>query len=283
MPKVTRTLIFDGTYYLERAWALSVSTRSLENLEKNTLNTFLNLLLKDIIDMKVDGALVAFDAKTSWRAKLVPGYKTRRVSEPQVVETLEGKKKVTPTAADLTKKAQKVCELAGIYALIVPDYEAIDLVASVFKVVPGVRIIAAKRKDFLKLVRHHVSVWWPVERTMLNKPDVTRKLKLTPEQLIDALTLGGDDELQIPGIMPPDTAMTLLQKYHSLKKMRLNEALNAKLAAKDKKLKVAMKMNSYEIYNGLKQEEFAFKEPNAELSKLIGPVPPSLKKLTNYE
>ncbi len=135
------------------------------------------------------------------------------------------KKSRPETPADIKVQfpyIKRVCEAFGIPVLMVPPYEADDVIGTLATraEAAGLRTtIVSEDKDLMQLVTEQVSVL--SERTgrhVYDPAEVERKYGVPPERITDLLGLMGDSVDDIPGVpgIGPKRALELLQTYGTL-------------------------------------------------------------------
>ncbi|MBQ7394417.1 MAG: 5'-3' exonuclease [Lentisphaeria bacterium] len=155
------------------------------------------------------GAIVFDCGKVRFRMELRPEYKANR----------------PPTPDDLKKQVPPIRELCGLFGwpiLEEPEYEADDLIAALAQNYPGeVRIISSD-KDLAQMITSRIAMLIPASGKgsweLRDEAAVFAKFAVTPDQIVDYLSLLGDSADNIPGVpgIGPKGAAQLLSKCGSL-------------------------------------------------------------------
>ena len=173
------------------------------------------MINKLIDDLSPEYICVVFDARgKNFRHRLYKEYKSNRKSMP---EELSGQ--VEPIFDFL--------KYMGIQIIQQPDVEADDVIASLVNKFSSETktLISSGDKDLAQLVDDNVELINSLDGKQLNKDSVKKKFGVTPSQIKDYLTLVGDASDNIPGVpkIGPKTAVSLLDKYHSLESIIKNK------------------------------------------------------------
>ncbi|MDP3688383.1 MAG: DNA polymerase I, partial [Sulfurimicrobium sp.] len=105
--------------------------------------------------------------------------------------------------------------------LAVEGVEADDVIGTLARIgaEAGMRVvISTGDKDIAQLVNKHVSLINTMSNEALDEDGVTAKFGVTPESIVDYLTLIGDSADNVPGVekVGPKTAVKWLTQYHTL-------------------------------------------------------------------
>jgi len=222
-------LIVDGNMYAHRAFYAIAPLNSPEGLPTNAVLGFIKTLQKLIEKLKPTHLLVVWDGGLSQERKdSLPEYKQNRPPTPKSLEIQIG----------LILEYLRLARIPFFYQ---KGIEADDWVATVASKAAeqGVYvIIASADKDFLQLVSDNIGVINPADHsekvwTALN---VKEKTGVSPEQIVDWLSLIGDAVDNIQGVegIGPKTATTLLNKFGSIDKVfeNINKVTPEKLKTK---------------------------------------------------
>ncbi len=222
-------LIVDGNMYAHRAFHAIAPLRSPDGLPTNAVLGFIKTLQKLIDKLKPTHLLVVWDGGLSKdRMDSLPEYKQNRPPMPKSLEIQIG-------------LIQEYLKLAKIPFFHQKGIEADDWVATVAKKAAeqGVYvIIASADKDFLQLVSDNIGIINPADRSekVWTDKDVKEKTGVTPDKIVDWLSLIGDSVDNIQGVdgVGPKTATTLLNKFDSIDKLfgNLDKVTPDKLRAK---------------------------------------------------
>jgi DNA polymerase-1 len=202
-------ILIDGSSYFFRAFhALPPLTNS-KGQPTGAIYGVANMIKKLIKDYQPTELAVVFDAKgKTFRDEWYPEYKAHRPPMPQ----------------ELSSQFQpliQVLQAMGLPLLIIEGVEADDVIGTLAlqateKGIPVV--ISTGDKDMAQLVNEHVSLINTMSNYSMDIPGVQEKFGVTPEQIIDYLTLVGDTVDNVPGITKcgPKTAVKWLAEYQTL-------------------------------------------------------------------
>lgn len=210
-----KILLIDGTALLYRSF-YAFFNKPLRNSKRKNIGAIFGVLktLK-YIERIYNSKYIAFcfDApgKTE-RVKLYPLYKANR---PKIPDEL---KEQIP---DLIT----ILNLLGIKFIEIEGYEADDIIASMVKRYDRNSIIISFDKDFAQLVNERVKMANPSNiGKLLGNEEIREKYGVFPNQIIDYLSLIGDNSDNIPGIpgIGPKTASKLLNEFGSVDNIYIN-------------------------------------------------------------
>jgi DNA polymerase-1 len=152
---------------------------------------------------------VVFDAKgKTFRDEWYPEYKANRAPMPQ----------------ELSSQFEPLIQLLkamGLPLLIVEGVEADDVIGTLAHQATQLGlpvVISTGDKDMAQLVNQHVSLINTMSNYFMDIAGVKEKFGVTPEQIIDYLTLIGDSVDNIPGVTKcgPKTAIKWLEEHGNL-------------------------------------------------------------------
>jgi len=175
----------------------------------NVVYWFFRMLLKLFHD-KPDYFVVARDAPTkTHRHEIYPEYKANRVKAP------DDFKAQIPIVQEVAKKL-------NIHSLVLPGYEADDIIASMAKKYKQDKEIMcnifSSDKDLKQLLDENVIFTDPSKWTQYKTKDFVQEYLFDPQYILDYLALiwdGADNIKWVPGIWPK-WASTLIQKYQTV-------------------------------------------------------------------
>lgn len=139
---------------------------------------------------------VSFDPPGgTFRGRLYPAYKANRAETPQLV-------------IDALEPLTELCKALNITTLMVPDYEADDVIGTVAKRLGGAAMdvyMVTPDKDYGQLIGEHVFQVKPGKSggadELLDRAAVCEKYGIAdPSQVIEMLTLCGDTADNVPGV-----------------------------------------------------------------------------------
>ena len=201
-------VIIDGSSYLYRAFYALPHLKNNIGSHTGAIFGVTSMINKLINDLSPKYICAVFDAPgKNFRHRLYKEYKSNRKSMPQ-----ELSEQVEPIFHFLKYMGIKIIQQS--------DVEADDVIASlVFKHSSKTKtLISSGDKDLAQLVDKNVQLINSLDGKQLNQNDVKKKFGVAPNQIKDYLTLVGDASDNIPGVpkIGPKTAVTLLEKYHTL-------------------------------------------------------------------
>jgi DNA polymerase-1 len=207
-PTKARLLIVDGHAYAYRAFHAIQKLNGPDGAPTNAIYGFIKMLAKMESTLKPTHHCVVWDGGLSaQRMEALPEYKEHRPAMP----------------GDLERQLPEIesyLEASNIPSFINEGIEADDWIAS--QVCCAVRenvdvVIASADKDFLQLVSPGVGMLNPNDKTetIWREEQVRAKTGVTPEQVVDWLSLIGDPVDNIPGVpgVGPKTATDLLKQF----------------------------------------------------------------------
>lgn len=229
---MARILIIDGHAYAYRAFYAIRSLSSPTGRPTNAIYGFIKMLGKMRAALDPTHLIVVWDGGLSAeRMVALPEYKAQRPEMP----------------ADLRVQLDEITRYlaaARIASFCADGIEADDYIA--FVVQESVKanldaVVASADKDFMQLVRPGVGLLNPNDKTetIWTADQVRGKTGVSPEQIVDWLSLVGDSVDNIPGVtgVGGKTATNLLVQFGSVdgiyarlsevKSERIREALRA--------------------------------------------------------
>ncbi|MFI4962554.1 MAG: 5'-3' exonuclease H3TH domain-containing protein, partial [Legionellales bacterium] len=202
-------VLIDGSSYFFRAFhALPPLTNS-KGQPTGAVYGVVNMIKKLIKDYQPETLAVVFDAKgKTFRDEWYPEYKAHR----------------PPMPVELSSQFQPLIQLLqamGFPLLIIEGVEADDVIGTLARIATerGLPVvISTGDKDMAQLVNQHVSLINTMSNYSMDIAGVKEKFGVTPEQIIDYLTLVGDTSDNIPGVTKcgPKTAVKWLTEYQTL-------------------------------------------------------------------
>ena len=206
MPTV---LLVDGSNYLYRAFHGLPDLRTSAGEPTGAIKGFANMLHMIREMVKPDYAACIFDAHGgTFRDEIYPQYKANRPPMPE----------------DLASQVEPIHEMIralGWPLLQVPGIEADDVIGTLSRQAQalGMKVfIATGDKDMSQLVNEQVVIVNTMTRQVLDPEGVKGKYGVAPEQIIDYLSLMGDNVDNVPGIYKcgPKTAAKWITEFGSL-------------------------------------------------------------------
>ncbi len=210
--------LVDGSALYYRSYFVFMRNPLINSKGENTSATFgfLSAMIKLIEEEKPDYLAIIFDTKEpTFRHEIYSEYKaTREKMPPEMAEQY-------PRLVDtLTKFNFKLLDKAG--------YEADDIIGTLADKYASEDLhvfIVSGDKDMAQLVNDHVFLYNPGRSNqnaeVLDREGVRDKMGVRPEQIIDWLSLMGDQSDNIPGIpkVGKKTAEKFLREFGSLENL----------------------------------------------------------------
>ncbi len=201
--------LIDWSWYLYRAYYAFPEMPDRDGHNINVVYWFFRMLLK-LFHEKPDYFVVARDAPTkTHRHEIYPEYKANRVKAP------DDFKAQIPIV-------QEVAQKLNIHSLVIPGYEADDIIASMAKKYKQDKDILcnifSSDKDLKQLLDENVIFTDPSKWTQYKTKDFVQEYLFQPEHILDYLALiwdSADNIKWVPGIWPK-WASTLIQKYQTV-------------------------------------------------------------------
>ncbi|KTD20909.1 DNA polymerase I [Legionella lansingensis] len=202
-------ILIDGSSYFFRAFHALPPLTTSKGQPTGAIYGVANMVKRLLKDYKPEKIAVIFDAKgKTFRDDWYPEYKAHRAPMPD----------------DLSCQFQPLLTLLdamGLPILMIEGVEADDVIGTIahWATAQGQSVlISTSDKDMTQLVNEHVTLVNTMTNQVLNVDNVKTKFGVSPEQIIDYLTLIGDSVDNIPGVPKcgPKTAAKWLQEYQSL-------------------------------------------------------------------
>lgn len=208
-------VLVDGSSYLFRAFhALPPLTNS-KGEPTGAIYGVVNMLRKLLLEYKPKHIAVVFDCKEkTFRHEMFPEYKANRTEMPQEL-------------APQIKPLHEVIRAMGLPLIAIPGVEADDVIGTLALQASKAglfTVISTGDKDMAQLVTDNIILVNTMSETIYDRAGVIKKFEVTPEQMIDYLSLIGDSVDNIPGVhkVGPKTAVKWLQTYNSLDQIVAN-------------------------------------------------------------
>ncbi len=150
--------------------------------------------------------------KKTFRNEIYPEYKATRKAMPDELVT----------QIPLIKEA---CEKFGFFKAEKCGFEADDIIASYAKRITDQQVnIISSDKDMMQLLSKKITIYDPMKRKYVTNDDVLKKFGVTPDKVLDVLSLMGDASDNIPGVLGvgAKTASALINRYGTLDSLIAN-------------------------------------------------------------
>ncbi|HEV2329001.1 MAG TPA: 5'-3' exonuclease H3TH domain-containing protein [Verrucomicrobiae bacterium] len=260
-----RLLIIDGHAYAYRAFHAIRELNSPSGKPTNAIYGFIKMVAKLRGSIAPTHCIVVWDGGLSAeRLAALPEYKAQRPEMPEAMRP----------------QLDEIMEYLG--AARVASYcrdgiEADDAIACLARRAEHMEwktVIASSDKDFMQLVSRWVGLLNPHDKTEVvwAAEQVRAKTGVEPGQIVDWLSLIGDNVDNIPGVpgVGPKTAADLLKQFGTIEELfrRLGEVKServrgALLAAKDAVLRNRGLVRLHEVSCDFSPDELAAKPPDA--------------------
>jgi DNA polymerase-1 len=201
-------LLVDGSSFLYRAFHAMPDLRNRHGEPTGAIYGVLNMLRRLRKDYPSDYSLCVFDAKgKTFRDDWYAEYKAnRRAMPPDLVRQIE--------------PLHQAIAASGWNLLMVDGVEADDVIGTLAQqVTDEVRcVIATGDKDLAQLVNERVTLINTMSDETLDMDSVITKFGVSPERIVDYLSLVGDAVDNVPGVekVGPKTAVKWLLQYGTL-------------------------------------------------------------------
>lgn len=202
-------ILVDGSSYLYRAFHAMPALTNSKNFPTGAVYGVVNMLKRLLAQYQPEHIAVVFDTKgKTFRDEIYADYKATRKEMPD----------------DLSQQIEPLHEIIramGFPLVAVEGVEADDVIGTlaVHATNAGLNtLVSTGDKDMAQLVNQHVTLVNTMTDTLMDPAGVKEKFGVTPEQIIDYLTLVGDTSDNIPGVpqVGPKTAAKWLAEYGSL-------------------------------------------------------------------
>jgi len=202
-------VLVDGSSYLYRAFHAMPSLSNSKGMPTGAAYGIMNMLRRLLADYDPSHLAVVFDAKgKTFRDDLYSEYKANRPPMPdEMRQQLDA--------------IRSLVKALGMPLLEVPGVEADDVIGTLAKQGKNSGFdvtISTGDKDMAQLVNKSVTMVNTMDNSRLDPKGVEGKFGVSPEQMVDYLTLVGDAVDNVPGVpkVGPKTAVKWLKEYGSL-------------------------------------------------------------------
>lgn len=213
-----KILVIDGNSIINRAY---YGVRLLTNKQGKYTNAVygtVNMISRQLEEVKPDYALVAFDVKhPTYRHEMYDGYKAgRHPTPPELLSQFEDTK--------------ECLRLMGITVMELPGWEADDIQGTVAKLAHGREdtesYIFSGDRDLLQLIDDKVTVLLATnsETVAMHEAEFKEKYGVAPSSFVEMKALMGDSSDNIPGVggIGEKTAASLIQNFGTLEEIYEN-------------------------------------------------------------
>jgi DNA polymerase-1 len=221
-------ILIDGMYLLFSSFYVNRNMRTLKGEPTGAIYGFVTRVEALIRDFQPQRLGVAFDSKEkTFRHHMYEPYKAKRLAPPEEL-------------IQQIPLVKEYLDLRGVHMFESPGFEADDIIATCAKIESqkgnDVLIFTAD-KDLFQLVGEHVSIYHPKLKEKLDVQGVKEHFGVSPQQIVDYLSLTGDSSDNIPGVpgIGEKTALKIIEKFGSLDHLLDNiEAVEEKIKQKIK-------------------------------------------------
>lgn len=208
---MARILIVDGHAYAYRAFHAIRELRSPAGRPTNAIYGFIKMLGKMRATLAPTHLIVVWDGGLSAeRMAALPDYKAQRPEMPAALAAQLDEITAYLAAARIASYCADGVEADDYIACLARRAVAADLAV----------VIASSDKDFMQLVTPEIGLLNPNDKTetVWGTEQVQAKAGVTPAQIVDWLSLIGDNVDNIPGVpgVGPKTAADLLRQFGSV-------------------------------------------------------------------
>jgi DNA polymerase-1 len=208
-------ILVDGSSYLYRAFHAMPALMNSKNFPTGAVYGVTNMLKRLLTQYQPEYIAVIFDTKgKTFRDELYADYKATRKEMPD----------------DLSRQIEPIHNIIramGLPLVAVEGVEADDVIGTLahHATQAGINtLVSTGDKDMAQLVNQQVTLVNTMTDTIMDPAGVKEKFGVTPEQIIDYLTLVGDTSDNIPGVpqVGPKTAAKWLSEYGLLQNIVKN-------------------------------------------------------------
>ncbi|MCS3904221.1 DNA polymerase-1 [Methylohalomonas lacus] len=202
-------VLVDGSYYIFRAYHALPPLTNPQGEPTHVVYGVVNMLRKLRRDYESAYFAVVFDASgKSFRNDLYAEYKANRPPMPDDL-----KAQIEPL--------HRLIKALGIPMLVIDNVEADDVIGTLARQATDAgmhTVISSGDKDLAQLVDDSITIVNTMNSAVYDEAGVREKFGVSPNQIIDYLTLVGDSIDNIPGVpkVGPKTAAKWLDQYGSL-------------------------------------------------------------------
>lgn len=208
-PDFDRLLVIDLSNFIFRAFYGIGPLKNKEDFPTGAIFGVANMFISMINDLKPSHVIVAVDSQTRKERKNVyEEYKMNRSSPPDDLKTQ------VPVIHEMLKLMNfNLVEAVGQEA-----DDVIGFISSNYSDEFNSIYIASGDKDLMQLVEKNVVMYDSMKNKIYNTKAVQDKFEVTPDQIIDYLSLVGDKSDNIPGVagIGPKSAVSLLKQFNTL-------------------------------------------------------------------
>jgi DNA polymerase I len=213
---MSKTLyLIDGSGFIFRAYHALPPLSNPQGTPVGAVYGFVNMIMKLMEGNHCDYVAVVFDAaRKTFRNRIYPEYKANRPPAPE---------DLIPQFP-LVREATRALNLPAIE---LEDFEADDIIATYAKQAQaqGINVvIVSSDKDLMQLIGNGINLYDAMKQKPIGEPEVKEKFGVTPDKVLDVLSLMGDSSDNVPGVpgIGPKTAAELIGEYGTLEHLLEN-------------------------------------------------------------
>ncbi len=236
-----RLFLIDGYGYLFRAYHSLPPLTNPEGTPVGAVYGFTNMMIKlknKVATNNADEIYIAavFDSgKKTFRNEIYSEYKANRPEPPEDLKP----------QFSLIRDSAQALNIETIESI---GYEADDIIATLAKKAEseGFSVtIVSTDKDLMQLVNNNISLYDPMRDRVIGESEVKEKFGVTPDKVLDVLSLMGDNSDNIPGVpgIGPKTAAELVNEFGDI-----HQVINNLDKIKQDKRRASLKDNIDNIY-----------------------------------
>lgn len=202
-------ILIDGSSYLYRAFHALPPLSNAQGNPTGAIYGVINMIKRLLSDYQPSHVAVVFDAKgKTFRHDMYADYKATRQAMPDDLAC-----QIAPL--------HDLIQALGLPLVCIPGVEADDVIGTLALQAQqhGMHtLISTGDKDMAQLVNENITLINTMNNSILDRQAVIDKFSVTPEQIIDYLSLMGDSSDNIPGIPKcgPKTAVKWLSQFDTL-------------------------------------------------------------------
>jgi DNA polymerase I len=212
-----RLILVDGSSYLYRAFHGLPPLTTAQGEPSGAVYGVVAMLKKLRKETRAeDSIVVVLDSPIpTFRHELYADYKANRLKMPKELQSQ-------------IPALQAIIPAMGFPLVVHPGVEADDIIATLAQQAQEAKmpvLISTNDKDFAQLVNSSVSLVNTMTERVLDRAGVIERFGVTPEQIVDYLSLTGDASDNIAGVplVGPKTAAKWLGQYGTLENLLANE------------------------------------------------------------
>ncbi len=263
-----RILVIDGNSIINRAFFGVKMLTNTKGKYTNAVHGMLNIILRQLGEIKPDYAAVAFDLKApTFRHEMYPEYKAGRSPTP-------------PELLEQFPEAKACLTLLGLHVLELAGYEADDIQGTIARMAHAEgedceSYVLSGDRDLLQLIDDKTTVLLATnsDTIPMHRKEFREKYGIEPEQFVDMKALMGDSSDNIPGVrgIGEKTAASLIQNfgtlegiYENISDSSITKGVRSKLEAgeSDAYLSRTLARIKTDVPLGIPLSELAIKEPD---------------------